>query len=116
MRFARYLKKWLVGMVAAWLDGEVVNNVILVLIGEQGAGEFMPVALALQIISANIAQKLSTVVLGRAFVEQGFPKVMQHHVRGYLVVRRSAEEMMAMRRMTARASMEEQVTDGTDIF
>ena len=69
-----------------------------------------------KIVKNNIAQKLSTVVLGRAFVEQGFPKVMQHHVRGYLVVRRSAEEMMAMRRMTARASMEEQVTDGTDIF
>ena len=32
-----YLKKWLVGMVASWLSGDVVNNVILVLIGEQGA-------------------------------------------------------------------------------
>ncbi len=32
-----YLKKWFVAMVAAWLDPEVVNNVILVLIGEQGA-------------------------------------------------------------------------------
>ena len=71
-------KKWLVGMVAGWLD--------------------------------------ATVVLGRDFVEQGFPKVMQRHVRGYLVVRRSAEEMMALRRMTARESMKEQVTDGTDVF
>ena len=33
----RYLKKWLVGMVASWLSDDVVNNVILVLIGEQGA-------------------------------------------------------------------------------
>ena len=32
-----YLKKWLVGMVASWLSDDVVNNVILVLIGEQGA-------------------------------------------------------------------------------
>ena len=32
-----YLKKWLVGMVACWLSDDVVNNVILVLIGEQGA-------------------------------------------------------------------------------
>lgn len=32
-----YLKKWLVGMVASWLSEDVVNNVILVLIGEQGA-------------------------------------------------------------------------------
>jgi predicted P-loop ATPase len=35
--FADYLKKWLVGMVAAWVDPNVVNNVILVLIGEQGS-------------------------------------------------------------------------------
>jgi predicted P-loop ATPase len=35
--FAQYLKKWLVGMVAAWVDESVVNNVILVLIGEQGS-------------------------------------------------------------------------------
>ena len=32
-----YLKKWLVAMVASWLSDDVVNNVILVLIGEQGA-------------------------------------------------------------------------------
>ena len=32
-----YLKKWLVGMVASWITDDVVNNVILVLIGEQGA-------------------------------------------------------------------------------
>lgn len=31
-----YLTKWLVAMVAAWIDDSVVNNVILVLIGEQG--------------------------------------------------------------------------------
>ena len=33
----RHLKKWLVGMVAGWISDDVVNNVILVLIGEQGA-------------------------------------------------------------------------------
>ena len=37
MLFANYLKKWLVGMVAGWIDPKVVNNVILVLIGEQGS-------------------------------------------------------------------------------
>ena len=37
MRFAEYLRKWLVGMVAGWVDPTVVNNVILVLIGEQGS-------------------------------------------------------------------------------
>ena len=31
------LRKWLVGMVAGWVDKESVNNVILVFIGEQGA-------------------------------------------------------------------------------
>ena len=37
MRFYEYLKKWLVGMVAGWVDDAVVNNVILVLIGPQGS-------------------------------------------------------------------------------
>ena len=37
MRFTEYLTKWLVGMVAGWIDETVVNNVILVLIGEQGS-------------------------------------------------------------------------------
>lgn len=31
------LKKWLVGMIAGWIDEDAVNNVILVFIGEQGA-------------------------------------------------------------------------------
>ena len=37
LRFYEYLKKWLVAMVAGWIDASVVNNVILVLIGEQGS-------------------------------------------------------------------------------
>ena len=36
-RWALYLKKWIVGMVASWLSGDIINDVILVLIGEQGA-------------------------------------------------------------------------------
>ena len=35
--FYQYLKKWLVAMVAGWVDESVVNNVIMVLIGEQGS-------------------------------------------------------------------------------
>ena len=35
--FCQYLRKWLVAMVAGWVDDSVVNNVILVLIGEQGS-------------------------------------------------------------------------------
>ena len=35
--FTNALRKWLVAMVAAWIDPEVVNHVILVLIGKQGA-------------------------------------------------------------------------------
>ena len=34
--FYQYLKKWLVAMVASWVSPKVVNNVMLVLIGEQG--------------------------------------------------------------------------------
>ena len=35
-RFYLYLRKWLVGMVAGWLEDDVVNQVILVLVGRQG--------------------------------------------------------------------------------
>ena len=37
MLFYEYLKKWLVAMVAGWVDETVVNLVMLVLIGEQGS-------------------------------------------------------------------------------
>ena len=35
--FYQYLKKWLVAMVASWVDSAVVNQTMLVLIGPQGA-------------------------------------------------------------------------------
>lgn len=35
-RFAEHFKRWLVGMVASVWNDEVVNNVVLVLIGDQG--------------------------------------------------------------------------------
>ena len=60
-------------------------------------GEFMPVAVAMQIVGVGITQKLNTVWLGRAFVELGFQKRTYHNVRGYVVVRRSMEEMRSMR-------------------
>ncbi|MBQ8948556.1 MAG: hypothetical protein IJ059_02045 [Prevotella sp.] len=37
MRFYEYLRKWLVAMVASWLDDEEVNQTVLVLIGDQGS-------------------------------------------------------------------------------
>ena len=36
MLFYEYLKRWLVAMVASWLDEEEVNQAVLVFIGEQG--------------------------------------------------------------------------------
>lgn len=35
--FYQYLRKWLVGMVAGWLNARVVNETVLVLIGRQGS-------------------------------------------------------------------------------
>ena len=35
--FYQYLKKWLVAMVASWVEPRVVNNVMLILIGVQGS-------------------------------------------------------------------------------
>ena len=36
-KFYEFLRKWLVGMVAAWVDETAVNHEILVLVGRQGA-------------------------------------------------------------------------------
>ena len=42
-----YLRKWLVGMLAGWTRDDVVNNVILVLIGEQGSGKSTWIAMVM---------------------------------------------------------------------
>ena len=78
-------------------------------------GEFVPVSLALQIVGANITQKLSTVSLGRAFVEQGFERRTFRNVRGCVVVRRSAEEMRSLRCVRAQSKGDAD-TDITDVF
>ena len=60
-----YLKKWLVGMVAGWIKVDVVNNVILVLIGEQGCGKstlfamFLPPELQKYFYTKTNAKRLS---------------------------------------------------------
>ena len=36
MLFYEYLRRWIVAMVASWLDEEVVNQAVLVFIGDQG--------------------------------------------------------------------------------
>jgi predicted P-loop ATPase len=66
-------------------------------------GEFLPVSMALQIVGANITQKLSANLLGRAFMQQGFRFKKSHGIRGYVVVRRSAEEMRVMRQVRGGA-------------
>ena len=53
--------------------------------------------MVLQIVGANITQKLSTVMLGRAFVGLGFRFRTVRGYRHYQVVRRSADEMRVMR-------------------
>ena len=68
----------------------------------QEPGEFLPVSMALQIVGMGITQKLSTVLLGRAFTDLGFRFKKSHGVRGYVVVRRSAEEMRSLRQHLAQ--------------
>jgi predicted P-loop ATPase len=63
----------------------------------QEPSEKMPAAMALQIVGANITQKLSAVILGRAFVALGYRYVTIKGSRHYLVVRRTADEMRVMR-------------------
>lgn len=68
------------------------------------SGVFMSVARAMQIVSANISQKLSAVYLGRAFMEQGFRRVKSCGQRGYIVEQRTAEEMAQLQREMADAN------------
>ena len=81
------------------------------------AGEFMPTAVARQIVSTPGAN-VSTVALGRAFKKLGFRSGVENKCRGYYVVRRKEEE----RRMRARSlaydssQNETQMTDKTDVF
>ena len=65
------------------------------------SGMFMSVARAMQIVSANISQKLSPVYMGRAFMEQGFQRVKSCGVRGYIVEQRTADEIRHMQRQMA---------------
>ena len=65
------------------------------------SGEFISVARAMQIVSANISQKLSAVYLGRALGELGFQRVKYNGVRGYVVVCRDGNEMKAVQQSMA---------------
>ena len=70
-------------------------------------GMFMSVARAMQIVSANISQKLSPVHLGRALGELGFQRVKYNGVRGYVVVCRSGDEIHAVQQSMAMQAEKE---------
>ena len=77
-------------------------------------GVFMSVARAMQVVSANISQKLSAVYLGRAMGELGFRRVKHNGVRGYIVVCRSGDEMHAAQQsMAIQAAAEEGSVDSS---
>ena len=78
-------------------------------------GEFISAAMALQIIGANITQKLSKENIGRAFTALGFDSRRTNKMRGYVVVRRSAEEMRSMRYQLAAPSVSDS-DSGDSIF
>ena len=63
--------------------------------GEQG--EFMPVGLAMQIVSGQISAKISKEQMGHAFISLGFERKTYRNVRGYIVVRRSTAEIESLR-------------------
>ena len=61
-------------------------------------GEFMPVGLAMQIVSGQISAKISKEQMGHAFISLGFERKTYRNVRGYVVVRRSQTEIERLRR------------------
>ena len=66
-----------------------------------GEGEFMPVSRALQIVGGNTANRLSPVLIGRAFTQLGFDSKMRHGLKGYIVVQRDAVEIKTRMRQLA---------------
>ena len=80
---------------------------------EHEPGEFISVAMALQIVGANITQKLSKEMVSRAFTKLGFQSRRTSKYRGYIVVRRSADEMRSMRYQLA-AGVDYDANDGND--
>ena len=66
---------------------------------------FMTSSRVLQIIGSGITQKLSATRIGMAFSELGFQRVRYHGIRGYLVMQRTAEEIMAYQKSMAMHAM-----------
>ena len=66
---------------------------------------FMTSSRVLQIIGSGITQKLSATRIGMAFSELGFQRVRYHGIRGYLVMQRTAEEIMANQKAMAMHAM-----------
>ena len=66
---------------------------------------FMTSSRVLQVIGSGITQKLSATRIGMAFNELGFKRVRYHGIRGYLVMQRTAEEIMAYQKSMAMQSM-----------
>ena len=88
------------------LEHELVQQYFRRPVGKE-PGEFISVALALQLVGVGITQKLSSVLLGRAFMELGFERRTCRNVRGYIVVRRLPEEMRSLRTLMAQESSPE---------
>ena len=53
----------------------------------------MTTSRAIQIIGTGIVQKLNVSRIGKAFKDLGFATARSHRLRGYWVVKRSAEDM-----------------------
>ena len=82
MRFYEYLRKWLVAMVASWVDEDEINQTVLVLIGEQGSYK-----------TTWFANLLPP--------ELRYPPYRSHGRRGYRVVAYSGSEIESNRRVLA---------------
>ena len=83
--FYKYLRKWLVAMVAAWVDPNEVNHEILVFIGEKG--EFITRTGIMQAIGWNPALHLDVNKIGPAMKKLGFERKRTSSERGYVVCR-----------------------------
>lgn len=75
-------------------------------VGEE-LGDFYSVARVMQIISVNLAQKLSPILVGKALKKSGFQPKRSDGVRGYVMVARTANEIVSYQKSMAMKRPEE---------
>ncbi len=80
--------------------------------GEE-VGQFMTTARIIQMIGTGVTQKINAVNVGRALSDLGFKRKRNEYVRGFIVMPRTAEEMLVHQKMQARYATNDEFSADT---